>query len=85
MLAEAGLPTNHFHRLTAESDAAVRQTADPNGTTYHRQSVRLVLQTLTPRELGMFLSVWSATQPLCSAATGRPVLLTPIPGVDWKR
>ena len=58
VLAEAGLPGNHFKRLTAEGDVALPRGPGPAGPEYRRQSVRLILQAMTVQELGLFLSEW---------------------------
>lgn len=76
VLAEAGLPADRFQRLTAESDVAARPasgTPGPGGggapgAAYRVQSLRLVLQGMTPHDLGLFLSLWGASQPAWSPA-----------------
>lgn len=60
VLADAGLPTARLTDLTPQADTPL--PAVPGRPQYHRQTVRLTLSPVTPRELGEFLDRWRRTE-----------------------
>ena len=62
VLAECGIPSTSFQRLDVESDVAVTTADGPAPGRYRRQSLTLVLQRLTTRQLGAFLAEWRDRQ-----------------------
>jgi histone deacetylase complex regulatory component SIN3 len=64
VLAEAGIPSQHFESLTPEAEAATSATSASAGARLFRQSVRLVLEDLTPEQIGLFLLQWRTSQPI---------------------
>jgi hypothetical protein len=63
-LVEAGIPTSHFKGLNPESEGAVEPSAPGTGagTAYRKQSLRLMLESISMPELGGFLAQWRNAQ-----------------------
>jgi len=64
VLAEAGIPSQHFKSLTPEAEAATPAASSSAGARLFRQSVRLVLEDLHPEQIGLFLLQWRTSQPI---------------------
>jgi len=67
VLEHAGLSQRTFSSLTPESDVKL-ELASSGSAAYRRQSLRLSLTGLQPRELGSFLAAWRDAQPLWSVS-----------------
>jgi len=64
VMAEAGVPSASFRSLDVEADVAVRIGTGAEAGRYRRQSLSLVLERLSPAQLGAFLEIWRARQRL---------------------
>lgn len=64
VMAQAGIPSSSFRSLDVEADVAVRIGTGGETGRYRRQSLSLVLEKLSPVQLGAFLEVWRARQGL---------------------
>ena len=62
--AEAGVPSSSFRSLDVEADVAVRLAGGGEIGRYRRQSLSLVLEKLSPAQLGTFLEIWQSRQGL---------------------
>jgi hypothetical protein len=59
-LAEIGIPSRHFKSLTPESGPPTLSAF--NGGRLLQQSLRLVLEDLSPQQIGSFLLQWRSSQ-----------------------
>ncbi|MEE8468531.1 MAG: hypothetical protein V3T22_08755 [Planctomycetota bacterium] len=64
VMAEAGVASSSFRSLEVEADVAVRLGTGAETGRYRRQSLSLVLERLSPAQLGAFLEIWQARQGL---------------------
>ena len=64
VMAEAGVPSSSFRSLEVEADVAVRLGTGAEAGRYRRQSLSLLLEKLSPAQLGTFLEIWQGRQGL---------------------
>ncbi|HKX46133.1 MAG TPA: hypothetical protein VJP77_05485 [Planctomycetota bacterium] len=62
-LVQAGIPTDRLAELSPEPAVAVGAPGEPGGAALQRQSVRVHLSQVAPRDVGRLLAAWTAEQP----------------------
>ena len=62
-LVQAGIPTDRLAELAPEPAVAVGTPGEPGGAALQRQSVRVHLSQVAPRDVGRLLAAWTAEQP----------------------